>query len=78
MFQTAISPGPIYMTRNKGEDSEHRELPKISFPKQKRWKKSKKEKKDISPSPSAYVLPTPKTRNVAPLTQDKTCYDEVL
>ena len=34
LFKSGISPGPIYMARDKGNESSHRTLPKISFTKQ--------------------------------------------
>ena len=75
LFKPGISPGPIYMARDTGNESSHRTLPKISFPKDERWTKRADRRSSLSPSPSTYKLPAPKTRNVAPITQDLSKYD---
>ena len=75
----SYSPGPVYSSRDAGNESSHRNLPKISFTKDKRFSR----KKDIldarSPSPAHYDYPTPKAKNsMVPLKLTESSTDVVL
>ena len=66
-----ISPGPSkYEAPKTDMESEHKQFPTISFGKDRRWSKRKAKLDAMSPSPSHYNLPSPKSRHVKPIKID--------
>ena len=72
-----FSPGPKYGRKDMGRESSHRNLPKISFSKEKRFSRKKDIMDGNSPDPGHYDIKSPKARNVKPIKAD-ICTSDVL
>ena len=70
-----FSPGPKYNSRDAGGESHNRNLPKISFSKDKRFSRKKEKLDSRSPSPAHYDIPSPRAHGIAPIKLDQSSGD---